>query len=176
LPIAFFGLLSTTLLVTSNVTTSYLEVYAFVVQRLLHGGGEDVNKKNIEANPEYMSNATTTLVGNSWSRAYYWIPKYVFDKEVEIILLPFSGLSSQPPTIHTDKILLKLDNHILNSLHNNVNQDNEYLKWIRTVNSSTYKIAVFEEKSPILKGHESYPYSGSMNHNVGIATTEFRTN
>lgn len=177
LPIAFFGLLSTTLLVTSNVTTSYLEVYAFVVQRLLHGGGEDVSKKNIEANPEYTSNATTTLVGNSWTRAYYWIPKYVFDKEVEIILLPFSGSSSQsPPTIHTDKILLKLDNHILHSLHNNVNQDNEYLKWIRTVNSSTYKIAEFEEKSPILKGYESYPYSGSMSHNVGIATTEFRTN
>lgn len=176
LPIAFLGLLNTTLLVTSNVTTSYLEVYAFVVQRLLHDSGEGVNEKNIEANHGYTGNATTTLIGNSWTRAYYWIPRYVFDKEVEIILLPLSASSTHAPTIHTDKILLKLDNHILRSLHNNVNQNNEYLKWIKSVNSSTYKIAEFEEKSPILKKYDSYPYSGSMNHNVGIATTEFRTN
>jgi hypothetical protein len=177
LPIVVFGLLSTTLLVTSNITSSYLEVYAFVVQSILRDSGEQVNEINNEKNLEYNGNATTTLIGNSWTRAYYWIPKYVFDKEVEIILLPFSAsLSSQPPTIHTDKILLKLDNHILHSLHNNVNQDNEYLKWIRMVNSSTYDVAVFTEKSPILKEYDRYPYSGSMNHNVGIATTEFRTN
>lgn len=173
---AIFGMLNTSLLITTNVNSSYLEVYAFVVQRIIHDSDNDnkqINEKNTEKSREY-NDGRITLVGNLWTRAYYWIPKYIFDKDVDIILLPTSA--SSPPTIHTEKILLKLDDHILRSLYYNKNQDTEYLKWIKTLNSSTYKIAVFTEKSPIFKDYNRYPYSGSMNHNVGIATTEFRAN
>ena len=178
--IAIFGMLNTSLLITTNVNSSYLEVYAFVVQHIVHNNYKDsnndnkqINEKNSEKTPEY-NDDRITLIGNLWTRAYYWIPKYVFDTDVEIILL-HNSLSS-PPTIHTEKILLKLDNHIRSSLHLKENPDSEYLNWIKTLNSSTSKIAVFTEKSPIFKDYNSYPYSGSMSHNRGIATTEFRAN
>lgn len=175
-----FGMLNTISLITTNVNSSYLEVYAFVVQHIIHDSDkhsyddEQISENNSEKTDEYNDDGRITLIGNSWTRAYYWIPKYIFDREVDIIILPTSA--SPPPTIHTEKVLLKLDNHILRSLRENENQDIEYLKWIKMVNSSTYKIAVFTEKSPIFKDYNRYPYSGSMNHNVGIATTEFRAN
>ncbi|HKG89375.1 MAG TPA: hypothetical protein VKA95_13715 [Nitrososphaeraceae archaeon] len=62
-----------------------------------------------------------------------------------------------------------MDNHILRSLNYNENQDSEYLKWVKILNSSTYKIDVFKEKSPIFKDYNRYSYSGSMKHNRGIA-------
>ena len=173
-------MLNTSLLITTNVNSSYLEVYAFVVQHIVHNNYKDnnndnkqINEKNSEKTPEY-NDDRITLIGNLWTSAYYWIPKYVFDTDVEIILL-HNSLSS-PPTIHTEKILLKLDNHILSSLHLKENPDSEYLNWIKTLNSSTSKIAVFTEKSPIFKDYNRYPYSSSLGHNRGIATTEFRAN
>jgi Dolichyl-phosphate-mannose-protein mannosyltransferase len=181
---SIFGMLNTILLITIDVNSSYLQVYTFVTQHIIHDSNkydstseQQINDQGSEKDYEY-NNERITLIGNMWTRAYYWIPKYVFDKDVNIILLPTSG-SSLPPTINTEKILLKLDNHIqrllrYNSSSNN-NQDGEYLNWIKTVNSSTYKIAVFTEKSSI-KDYKVYPYSGSMNHNVGISATEFRAN
>jgi hypothetical protein len=69
-----------------------------------------------------------------------------------------------------------LDNHILNSLPYKENPDSEYLNWIRTLKLSTSRIAEFTEKSPIFKDYDRYPYSGSLGHNRGIATVEFRAN
>jgi hypothetical protein len=172
LPIAAFGLLSTTLLVTLNVTSSYLEVYAFVVQLLIQDGLEQV--REVKMNSENIGEARTTLIGNSWTIAYYWIPKYIFNTEVDIIPITSSAMAA--PAIDTERIILKLDNHIFRLLHNRLNHDSPHLQWVRTLNSSTYKIAEFTEESPIFKDYSKYPYGGSMNHNLGIAATEFRVN
>ena len=178
LSIVIFGIISSTLLITTNVNSSYLEVYAFVAQHIVQGSqkaiheNKQVNEKN-GARPSGYNDGIITLIGNVWTRGYYWIPKYVFDTDVDIILLPSSV--SSPPAIHTEKILLKLDNHVLRSQHNN-EKDSEHLKWLNRHNSTTKKIAEFTEKSPIFKDYNSYPYSGSMNHNRGIAATEFRAN
>jgi hypothetical protein len=185
LSIAIFGMFNTILLITIDVNSSYLQVYTFVTQHIIHDSNkydntseQQINDQSSEKDYEY-NDGRITLIGNMWTRAYYWIPKYVFDKDVNIILLPTSRSSSPPPTINTEKILLKLDNHIQHLLRynnsSNNNQDSGYLNWIKMVNSSTYKIAVFTEKSPI-KDYKIYPYSGSMNHNVGISATEFRAN
>jgi hypothetical protein len=178
LSIVIFGMINSSLLITTNVNSSYLEVYAFVVQHLVHESQKanheikQIEEKNI-ARPSGYNDGMITLIGNQWTRGYYWIPKYVFDTDVDIILLPSSV--SSPPAIHTDKILLKLDNYVLRSQHYN-EKDSEHLKWLNSINSTTNKIAVFTEKSPIFKDYNSYPYSGSMNHNRGIAVTEFRAN
>jgi hypothetical protein len=178
LSIVIFGMINSTLLITTNVNSSYLEVYAFVVRHLVQESqkanheNKQINEKN-SARPSGYNDEKITLIGNQWTRGYYWIPKYVFDTDVDIILLPSSV--SSPPTIHTEKILLKLDNHVLRSQDHN-EKDSEHLKWLNTLNSTKSKIAVFTEKSPIFKDYNSYPYSGSMNHNRGIAVTEFRAN
>jgi hypothetical protein len=176
LSIIIFGIINSTLLITTNVNSSYLEVYAFVAQHIVQESqkaiheNKQINEKN--AAPGY-NDGIITLIGNVWTRGYYWIPKYVFDTDVDIILLPSSV--SSPPAIHTEKILLKLDNYVLRSQHYN-EKDSEHFKWLNTLNSTTNKIAVFTEKSPIFKDYNSYPYSGSMNHNRGIAAVEFRAN
>jgi hypothetical protein len=182
LSISIFGMLNTILLITIDVNSSYLQVYTFVTQHIIHDSNKDdntseqqINDQSLERDYEY-NDGRITLIGNMWTRAYYWIPKYVFDKDVNIIRLPTSR--SLLPTINTERILLKLDNHIIQLRYNNSDnhiQDIKYLNWIKTVISSTYKIAVFTEKSPI-KNYNVYPYSGSMNHNIGISATEFRAN
>lgn len=178
LSIVIFGMINSTLLITTNVNSSYLEVYAFVVRHQVQESqkanheNKQINEKN-SARPSGYNDEKITLIGNQWTRGYYWIPKYVFDTDVDIILFPSSV--SSPPTIHTEKILLKLDNHVLRSQNYN-EKDSEHLKWLNTLNSITKKIAVFTERSPIFKDYNSYPYGGSMNHNRGIAVTEFRAN
>ena len=176
LSIIIFGIINSTLLITTNVNSSYLEVYAFVAQHLVRESQKAIHE-NKQINERYAASGYNdgiiTLIGNAWTRGYYWIPKYVFDTDVDIILLPSSASSA--PTIHTEKILLKLDNHVLRSQHYN-EKDSEHFKWLNTLNSTTNKIAEFTEKSPIFKDYNSYPYSGSVNHNRGIAATEFRAN
>ncbi len=169
LSIAIFGMVSTSLLITTDINSSYLEVYAFVVQQIVH----DKDKHN-DGDINFDEKAEITLLGNMWTRGYYWIPKYVFGKDADIILLPSSR--SAPPTIYAEKILLKLDNHILRPSDSNDSELGEYLKWIKTLNSSTYKIAEFREESHVFENYSGYPYSGSASHNRGIATTEFRVN
>src|SRR6476619_7320516 len=64
--IGIFGLVSTTILVTTNVNTSYFQVYAFIAQHL------PTLKQN-----DYDSNDMVTMVGNHWIQGFSWIPKYV---------------------------------------------------------------------------------------------------
>jgi hypothetical protein len=77
--IGIFGLVSTTMLITSNVTSSYFKVYSFLVSyvanQMLHDNQVDLTGK---ANDDKIA-----VVGRHWTQSFYWIPKYVLDVNLD---------------------------------------------------------------------------------------------
>jgi hypothetical protein len=77
--IGIFGLVSTTMLITSNVTSSYFKVYSFLVSyvanQMLHDNQVDLTGK---ANDDKIA-----MVGRHWTQSFYWIPKYVLDVNLD---------------------------------------------------------------------------------------------
>jgi hypothetical protein len=77
--IGIFGLVSTTMLITSNVTSSYFKVYSFLVSyvanQILHDNHVDLTGK--------AEDDKIAMVGRHWTQSFYWIPKYVFDVDLD---------------------------------------------------------------------------------------------
>jgi hypothetical protein len=187
--VGIFGLISTTLLITTNVTSSSLALYAFIVQYLIYGDDDNNTRKdgmhnenNIDTGSQYIegkekegkdNHQRVTVIGNSWTRAYYWIPKYIFNIDFDIIRLPGYVM---PMPIKTERILLILDSYTLPPTYYDNEQLKKYFEWINRLNSSTQMIAAFNEKPIYYDNYDRYPYSGSMSQNYGIAATEIRAN
>lgn len=77
--IGIFGLVSTTMLITSNVTSSYFKVYSFLVSylanQILHNNHVDLTGK--------AEDDKIAMVGRHWTQSFYWIPKYVLDVDLD---------------------------------------------------------------------------------------------
>jgi hypothetical protein len=77
--IGIFGLVSTTMLITSNVTSSYFKVYSFLVSylanQILHNNHVDLTSK--------AEDDKIAMVGRHWTQSFYWVPKYVLDVDLD---------------------------------------------------------------------------------------------
>jgi hypothetical protein len=67
--VTIFGLINTTMLITTNVNDSLFEAYAAFVAYLFSGNDPS------EEEP------ITLISAVKWGTYFYWIPKYIFDKE-----------------------------------------------------------------------------------------------
>ena len=94
--LGIFGLISTSMLITTNVNSSFVQVYAFVVQHLPQNGGSSDSSNN-------NNNKVTMLGSHWWVWNTFWIPKYVFHKDLVIIDPRFDPDFKTP--IRTEKIL-----------------------------------------------------------------------
>jgi hypothetical protein len=77
--IGIFGLVSTTMLITSNVTSSYFKVYSFLVSYLASQIGLDNHNDLTDKDDD----DKITMVGRHWTQSFYWIPKYVLDVNLD---------------------------------------------------------------------------------------------
>jgi hypothetical protein len=68
-----FGLINTSILITTNVNSSLYEAYAAFVKYL--PSGKDTNNED----------GVTLITAVKWGTYFYWIPKYVFDKELAFL-------------------------------------------------------------------------------------------
>jgi hypothetical protein len=80
--IGIFGLGSVAILITSNVNSSYFDVYTFVVQYLVNHHDLNKNNNNYET-AEAVNEDKVIMLGRDWTRSYFWIPKYIFDINIE---------------------------------------------------------------------------------------------
>jgi hypothetical protein len=78
--IGIFGLVSTTMLITSNVTSSYFKVYSFLVSYLASQIGLD---NHDDLTDKVDDDDKIVLVGRHWTQSFYWIPKYVLDVNLD---------------------------------------------------------------------------------------------
>jgi hypothetical protein len=167
LAIGSFGLANTTMLITTNVTSNYFEAYASIVQYLANE--EEINDRdnNNNNNDNFM---TTTMIGRHWTRGFYWIPRYVYDLELDFKIV--DNADGIPRSVETEEVILIVDNTIKRSISDNNNdiQNEQQLN----LYYNTIPIATFKDKS-MHYDLEKYPYA-SMSENRDTMWVEIRAN
>jgi hypothetical protein len=140
--VAVFGLVSTSLLLQTSVNSSYFNTIAYVADYLPDkDNGED---------------GSITVIG---SPRYFWIPRYVFDKDYS-----YKGYTSTSPVNTADNVAI-VDRGFRNTM-----SDNDVMKGI--FDNST-RIAEFTE-GPVTYDTDVYPYS-NMKYSYPDPRIEVRT-
>jgi len=158
--IASIGFASTVIMISSDLTSTYFDMYAFII-RTLPPSGDD-------------SAEVVTMVGKHWARSFYWIPKYVFDQDigfevVDPILFP-------KYTTKADKVLLLLDRSVLSEIRDKEKQE-DYINQIRVLyDNSSLKQRFRENWTEPDSAASSYPYTSIDSILGSIGRLDIRTN
>jgi aldose sugar dehydrogenase len=155
LAIGLFGMTNTTMLITQNLTSSFFELYSFAAAA--------IPDENYGAN----SNNTTrmTIIGNI---QYFWIPKYVLDKDHH----QYESYYTWKP-IETNNYLLMADRQSEQFISDN-NKDTDWRKVrLEGLYEESQRMAFFQEQA--IFDRTSYPYSGMISVG-GIGEMEIRSN
>ena len=167
LAIGVFGLTNTIMLITTNVTSTYFEVYASIVQYLTNGKSNDRNNNNNNNNND---DNVMTMIGRHWTRGLFWIPRYVYN--IDLDFKNVDNANDTPRSIETEKVILIVDNTIKRSMSDNNNdiQNRQQLD----IYYHIIPIATFKDKS-MHYDHNKYPYA-SMSENQDTKWVEIRAN
>jgi hypothetical protein len=158
--IGIFGLGCTAMLITLNVNSSYFDVYAFVVQYLVNHHNQLVKNKEYEAIAS-VNEDKLIMLGRHWTMGYIWIPKHVFDINIDFTRI--EQVDDIPGPAVTDKILLVVDNQVNNSLFDRDTSNVQKYYYYYTITP----ISTFQDKS-IKYDTSNYPYSSmSVNRDIG---------
>ena len=140
--IASIGLISTLVMISSDLTSTFFDVSAFIIHTLPQSNGNDSD--------------IVTMVGKHWARSFYWIPKYVFGqgigfKDVDPMLFP-------KYTTKSDKVMLVLDRSILNEIRDKENQQ-DYVNQLRNCTDNSTRRQTFKENWTEIGSASIYPYA-----------------
>jgi hypothetical protein len=153
--IGAIGLVSTSFLITTDLNSSYFELYSFVTNEI----ADSIKEK---------SNALLTMIGTHRTRGLLWIPQYVFDTG-NVVFRDTDEPNSFTKPIETKKIIFILDPDLRNRLipPNDIEKDRRIGFYY--YNAET--IATF-----VNKGGDDYPVM-TIDENYGLGRfAEVRAN
>src|SRR5919109_2028293 len=163
--IGVFGLVSITILITLNVSSSYFDVYAFVVQYLVNNHNQ-LSKNQDQETLGTVNEDKLIMLGRHWARSYFWIPKHVFDINIDFKRIDQADDIPVPKV--TDKILLIVDNRVRNSLSDkNISMLQKYYYYYTIT-----PVVTFKDKT-IKYDTSKYPYA-SMSENRDTGWVQIR--
>jgi hypothetical protein len=163
--IGVFGLVSITILINLNVSSSYFDVFVSVVQSLVNHHNQ-LNKNKDQETLGTVNEDKLTMLGRHWTRSYFWIPKHVFD--INIDFMKINQADDIPVPTVTDKILLIVDNQVRNSLSDRDMSMVQKYYYYYTITP----VATFKDKT-IKYDTSKYPYA-SMSENHDIKWVQIR--
>lgn len=171
--IGIFGIVTTTMLITTNVTSTYFKTYASIVQYLVNeekiNDHHNNNNNNINDN-----NNIIIMIGRHWTRGLYWIPKYVYNIDLDFIKV--DKINDIPLSVEREKAITIVDNTIKHSLSDNNNNLQNRQRQQQQLNPyyNMIPIAIFKDNSTHFDLDE-YPYT-SMIENRDTKWVEIRAN
>ena len=137
--IGSFGLVSSSMLILSNVTAGYFQTVAFLANYLPNNSLTDKDVDN-----------TVTVVGGRWLPGFSWILTYLFDSNIDF--KKFYAKSK----VKTDNILLIVDKDFKRFLSSD--EDKSNVEHAQAIYQSTKRVAEFkDEPSPYQS--KNYPYT-----------------
>jgi hypothetical protein len=147
--VVIFGFVCSWMLTTTNVTSGFFRLYSFIVDYLPNYN----HVNNINDNMSF-------LVGRYWTEIFIWIPKYVFDKDIQYI------------KENNDSILEKLEkgkNAIFLIDRNIPKAIEEGNKNLEMLDGTTNPIITIDDKGLDEYDRSIYPYNSlDVNRNIGI--------
>ena len=169
-----FGLISTTLIINTNVTSSFFKTYSFIVQYLVNqetttnnqnNNNRDSNYNNLISRPftnrEAKDNDKITWLGRHATRTFFWIPRYVFD--VNLDFKKIDKINDLPIPYNNSHYLIITDNHLRHSLLSNryILSEEQYFYYYKT------KPIVMSKYVTTHYDSSTYPLT-SMSHNEDL--------
>ena len=170
--IAIFGSISTGMLITTDVNSSFFELVTFLNQVLpdyhentsvLTDGSAYVLSSTDMANGT-KNGEKITMVGNHWIFGTFWIPKYVFGKDHD-----FKGFFTKG-SVESEKVIIVADRRLLDAISSK--NPERHIKELKSLYDNATTIASFNEKRPKFND-EMYPYQ-SISENRGIGKIEIK--
>jgi hypothetical protein len=185
--IGIFGLVSTALLVTTNVNISYFNIYSFIVQHLPDDRNNISTTTSVAAKPAIddasNDNKVTVLSSHWWIWNAFWTSKYVFHKDFDFIDPHFDPHYRSP--IKTEKILFVADGPLTRNLGLRVSLGNnssntDYSAPMQLLYDESDKIAKFTDNVTSVYNNTRYPFSSIPNmilgEDRGVGKIEIRAN
>ena len=145
--IIIIGSLNTITLITINLNSSYFELVSFINQYL-------PNNPNYNKNDEY----GVVLVGPNGSWGFFWLLKYVFDKDVEFkwFELPKDYIGS----ITNDKFLLIADREVRYAIYES-NSGAPHIDQIKKLYNHSFPLKIFSNNTNRYD-LDKYPYNNIL--------------
>ena len=165
--IAIFGLISSTILISVDLTDAQYASVAYIANALVTTNGNSTDKDHSDENQDFdhSDNPITVIT----SPLFSWIYIYVFDANHIFT----HDRDTQPIT--TQKIMLLVDStykHVISGVEGeNATQVNR----LKNIYNNTDIVALFKDDSSKFD-REIYPYRGLDSASIGSATQEIRTN
>ena len=162
--LVIFGLVTTTMLITIELNSSFFEAYAVVTNYLVQDNSSD------------LENWDSTMIGRYWTKSFVWIPKFVFQKDFDFIrddTIGFYAANNRLPT-DKEKILLIADGIMINNIMTNKNQNGDSAK-LGMYYNITSTVDTIEDDNARKYDKNSYPYV-SLRESRGIGDVEIRSN
>ena len=152
--IGLFGLLSTTMLITTNVNSGYFKISSLIVQSLQYlKGSNNTHNNNYDNN--------LTLIGTDYVGGFSWIPEYVLGINHQFV--KFYGSHLLKP-VATEKVLLVLDKGSVKSVsENKEGEESDILRLVDESNNvETFiskKMGTFFDGNYSAYDNNQYPYT-----------------
>jgi len=144
--IIIFGLLNTITLITTNLNSTYFELVSFINQNLPNAP----NNKNDEN--------SVVFVGPNSGWGFFWVLKYIFDKDVEFkwFELPKDYIGS----ITNEKFLLMADREVRYAVYDSTSGAS-HINQIKKLYHDSLPLKTFSNKTLQYDLHK-YPYSNIL--------------
>jgi hypothetical protein len=154
------GLSISILLISTNVNSTFFEIYALVTENLPNS---PVNNSNNEAE----NDRGITIMGSNWMQTFSWIPQYVFEKDHT-----FKTFLRERnfPIQDGEKVILLVDNIDLDRLILSENSTKNFKQ--KELYNDTRILAIFNKK-PL---HYNFLFSNFGLEHPNLQKVEVRTN
>ena len=159
--IGIFGLVSTIMLITINLNSTYFAISSAIVQHLISN-----YDNNVAQNNEVGELSNQVVVGQRhWGIHYSWIPQYVYHRNFDF--LPLKDIEA----LQHEKVLLILDKRLKSMI---LGEDDEsYIKKLQSLYNDTNARSKYNDKQ--YHDRNAYPYT-SLHQNRRVDIMELRTN
>ena len=146
-------------MISSDLTSTYFQMYGFII-RTLPSGGDNFD--------------VVTMVGKHWARSFYWVPKYVFDQNIEFKV--YDPVLFPKYQTNSNRTLLLLDRSVVAEVRDKEKQEG-YINQLRELYDNSSLKGRFRENWTLDNFSSSiYPYN-SIDHILGaIGRLDIRTN
>jgi Dolichyl-phosphate-mannose-protein mannosyltransferase len=166
--IALFGLISSTILISTDLTDAQFASVAYISEALVPTNGSSMNKNHSGMNPNSYDHSNNQITVIS-SPIFSWVYKYVFNNEYT-----FTHLRETEP-IETQKIILLIDSTYKHVISGVEGENGTQIMRLKKIYNNTDIAALFRDDTSEYN-RKIYPFTGLDTASIGSITQEIRTN
>jgi 4-amino-4-deoxy-L-arabinose transferase-like glycosyltransferase len=167
--ISLFGLISSAILISTNLSYVQFEAAAYISNALVPTNGSFITKNHTNINLNYNNDDDINQITVISSPIFSWVFKYVFNDDNT-----FAHVRDTQP-IKTEKLVLLVDSTYKHVIRGVEGENATQVQRLMNLYNNTEIVALFKD-DPSNYNKKDYPFTGIDSANIGSRTEEIRTN